>query len=286
LLARILERLRRHPLIVFFVLAYAITWPGWWLEVAGSQLGALLGYFGPAIAAILVASIAGGRERLGELLARLFRWRVPFRWVLVAVLLPPGSALVALAIPILAGNATYRAEPGLLASLLPELGLVLLFGSLYGVVVAAGEELGWRGYALPKLLQRHNALVASILVGIFWGLWHLPISYLFGGGSPPLVDSLLYGLGIDSASVIYTWIFRHTRGSVLIACLFHSVYDVSLIVAGQIAPVALGLEFPFRLHMLVLAATAALIVVVAGTELSRTSAQGRSPRFDFLGLCC
>jgi membrane protease YdiL (CAAX protease family) len=279
LLAPIFERLRRHPLLAFFVLAYAITWPGWWLEVAGSRFGALLGYFGPAIAAILVAAVIGGRKGLGELLARLFRWRMPFRWYLVAVLLPVGSVLVAVAIPILAGNATYYAEPRLLSPLLPELGLVLLFGSLYGVVVAAGEELGWRGYALPKLLQRHNALVASILVGIFWGLWHLPVSYLFGSGSPSLVDSILYGLGIDFASVIYTWLFRHTRGSVLIACLFHSVYDVSLIVAGQIAPVALGLDFPLRLHILVLAATAALIVVATGPELSRTSVQSRPASF-------
>lgn len=150
---------------------------------------------------------------------------------------------------------------------------------LLAFVVAAGEELGWRGYALPRLLQRHNALVASILVGIFWGLWHLPVSQLFGGGSPPLVDSLLYGLGVDFASVIYTWIFRHTRGSVLIACLFHSVYDVSLIVAGQIAPIAFGWDFPFRLHILVLAVTAALIVVVAGSRLSRTPVQSRPTPF-------
>lgn len=279
MLARIAEPLKRHPLLAFFVLAYAITWPGWWLEAAGSQFGALLGYFGPAIAAILVSAIAGGREALGELLVRLFRWRVPFRWYLVAVLLPVGSVLVALALPVPAGDAVYQTEPGLLSPLVPQLGLVLGFGSLYGVVVAAGEELGWRGYALPRLLGRHNALVASILVGIFWGLWHLPVSYLFDGGSPLLVDSLLYGLGVDFASVIYTWIFRHTRGSVLIACLFHSVYDASLIVAGQIAPVALGLEFPFRLHILVLAITAALIVVVAGPELSRTPAQSRSTSF-------
>ena len=279
MLARFAGPLRRHPLLAFFVLAYAITWPGWWLEVTGSQFGAFLGYFGPAIAAILVVAISGGREELGELVARLFRWRVPFRWYLVAMLLPAGSVLVALALSVLAGNATYHPEPGLLSPLLPELGLVLLFGSVYGVVIAAGEELGWRGYALPRLLRRHNALVASILVGIFWGLWHLPVSFVYGDGSPPLVDSLLYGLGVDFASVIYTWIFLHTRGSVLIACLFHSVYDVSLIVAGQIAPVVLGLDFPFRLHILVLAATAALIVVVAGPELTRTSAQSRLVSF-------
>jgi hypothetical protein len=83
LLARIAEPPRRRPLLAFLVLAYAITWPGWWLEVAGGQVGALLGYSGPAIAAILVAAISGGREGLGELLARLFQWRVSFRWYLV-----------------------------------------------------------------------------------------------------------------------------------------------------------------------------------------------------------
>jgi hypothetical protein len=88
LFTRIAAPLGRHRLLTFFALACAITWPGWWLEATGSPSGAFLGCFGAAIASILVAAISGGRERLGELLARLFQWRVPFRWYLIAVLQP------------------------------------------------------------------------------------------------------------------------------------------------------------------------------------------------------
>jgi hypothetical protein len=104
----------------------------------------LLGYFGPAIAAILVGAISSGREGLGELLARLFQWRVPFRWYLVAALLPAGSVLVALALPTLAGNAAYSAEPDLLSPLLDfsfRLHILALAVTAALIVVVAGPEL-------------------------------------------------------------------------------------------------------------------------------------------------
>ena len=116
MLSRISALLRRYPLIAFFTLSYAITWPGWWLESTGNQYGALPGYFGPAIAAILVAAITDGKEGLEELIARLLRWRVPFKWYLVTVLLPTGSVLAVVAILTLTSNT----GPGLyLGRLLP-----------------------------------------------------------------------------------------------------------------------------------------------------------------------
>ncbi|MGD8794328.1 MAG: type II CAAX endopeptidase family protein [Anaerolineae bacterium] len=264
--ARIAAPIKRQPLITFFVLSYAITWPGWWLEAQGIQAGIIPGYFGPALAAIVVTIVTEGRPGLADLLGRLFRWRVPLRWYLVAVLVPAASVLSVAAIPALTSGGSTGFDPAPLRPILPELAVVLVFGTLYGVMVAAGEELGWRGYALPKLLARHNALVSSLIVGIVWGLWHLPVGFLFESGNPALVDSLVYGLGVDLAAVIYTWLYRHTRGSVLIAALFHSAYDIFLIVGGQVAQVT-GLEFSFRIHVLVLAGIAALLVVLAGPEL-------------------
>jgi hypothetical protein len=127
--------LKRHPLIAFFTLSYAIAWPGWWLEAAEissiSWLGSFAGYFGPAIAALLVAAMAGGKEGLEGVLARLFQWRVPFKWVLVAMFLPAGSVLVVIAILSLTGNAAPGLAAGRWVDIFPQLALVLVWGSLY-----------------------------------------------------------------------------------------------------------------------------------------------------------
>lgn len=267
MLVRISDWLKRHRVIAFFILAYAIAWLGWWLEAAGIQWGAFPGYFGPAIAAILVAAITSGKAGLEELLARLFRWRVPFKWYLAAALLPAGSVLVVVAFLTLTGSTAAEFDPGRLSSILPQLAFMLVVGSLYGVFVTSGEELGWRGYALPWLLERHSAFAASIVVGIFWWLWHLPVGILFSdGASFSAADALLYGLGVNSASLIYTWMFRHTRGSVLIASLFHSVFDMSLVTAWQTAQATPALVYSARAYMLALGVIAALIVIHARSE--------------------
>jgi membrane protease YdiL (CAAX protease family) len=241
------------------------------LEVRGSQAGALLGYFGPALAALLVAALTAGRQGLRALLARLFRWRVPLRWYLVAILLPAGSALLVVGLLAIVEGQLSNLDTSGLQPILPEILAVLVFGSLYGLVVAAGEELGWRVFALPRLLARHNALVASIVLGIVWGLWHVPVGFWFDSQAPALGDALLYGLGFDFAAVIYTWLFLHSRGSVLIASLFHAVYDISLLVIGQIAQATPGLDFAPRLHLVVLGLVAALLVVAYGPQLCRAA---------------
>jgi membrane protease YdiL (CAAX protease family) len=129
----------------------------------------------------------------------------------------------------LRGNVT-EFNPVVITSLGSKLLLVFVTGSLYGTLVAAGEEIGWRGFALPKLLERHNPYVASIILGIFWVLWHMPLS-LLAPSEIDLLDALFYGLWINAAAIIYTWLYLSTHGSLLIASLFHVVYDVTVIMA-------------------------------------------------------
>jgi membrane protease YdiL (CAAX protease family) len=133
-----------HPLITFFVLAYALTWPVIPLVSVSPLLG-LPGLFGPALAAIVVASLAGGKSALKDLASRLLRWRVGARWYAVALGLPAVLALTAAGLHLLLGAPAP-----------------LRLGGLSALNFVVGEEVGWRGYALSRLLASRSALMASL----------------------------------------------------------------------------------------------------------------------------
>ena len=220
--------IQRHPVATFFVLAFAITWVVWVPRAAASQgllasdLPIVVGQvwsWGPAIAALLAASLTGGRAAVRELGARLVRWRVGRQWYLVVLVGPAAfSFVVAGLYTLLLGGSWSAAAPqafdrGVLA-------LVPIFVVL-ALTDGMGEEVGWRGYALPRLLARHSALGASLLLGVLWALWHLPLFWTEGY---PLYQSPIWLLFVDlpAQAIIYTWIFQHTRGSVLLAILLHA----------------------------------------------------------------
>jgi membrane protease YdiL (CAAX protease family) len=260
--------------IAFFVLSYGLSWlvlglgAAFWPGGAGGLLPSWLAAFGPAIAAILVAAITARERGLEDLLSRLFVWRVKITWYLVALFLPLLMVLAAAGLTALLGIPTTAEAPDAarVIDILPELVLALLAGTALGAIVTAGEEIGWRGYALPKLQEKRSALVASLIVGVFWWLWHIPLILLVYQplGGYTVVDFLLYGLGFGAAAVMYTWMANHTRGSVLLACVFHSTYDLTAILVAAIAP------FSFRIHMGMLAVTALVIVALTGPKhLSR-----------------
>jgi membrane protease YdiL (CAAX protease family) len=242
---------KRHPLVAFFVLAYALTWPVIPL-VAVSPLLGFPALFGPALAAIVTAAVADGKPGLKDLLDRTVRWRVGVRWYAIAVGLPVVLTLATAGAHLLLGAPTAL-RVGTLSVLEP-----ILF------VLVVGEELGWRGFALPRLLARRSALGASLILGILWGVWHLPT--FFVPGAPQ------YGLPIPAFvlltvaySVLFTWIYLHTRGSVLIATVFHGAINLS-------QGLLLGGVDPAREYWLLAAVytVAALVLVVAvGPNLSR-----------------
>jgi membrane protease YdiL (CAAX protease family) len=204
---------RRHPLIVFFALAYVLTWPVIPLVVVSPLLG-LPALFGPALAAIIVAAVTDGGPGLEDLLGRLLRWRVGARWYALALGLPVALALTAAGLHLLVGAHTSLDFGGL---------------SVLNIVVFAlivGEELGWRGYALPRLLAERSALAASLIVGALWGAWHLPTFFVPGTPQYGLPFSAFLLLTV-AYSVVIGWVFVHARGSVLIASLMHGAINLS-----------------------------------------------------------
>jgi membrane protease YdiL (CAAX protease family) len=226
------QLLRRHPLVTFFALVYALTWVVWIPRAVG-DVPFLVGRawtWAPAVATIVAAAIVGGRGALRDLGSRLVRWRVGWPWYAIVILGPAVFSVAVAWIYGLFGGSMASAMP--LALTDTPLPLVPLFLLIYVFTDGIGEELAWRGFALPRLLSRYSALVASLGLGLLWAAWHLPLLWTEGAAmyqQPiwlPLVD-------ITAKSVLFTWVFVHTRGSVLLAVLFHSSTNLFLVSPSQ-----------------------------------------------------
>jgi uncharacterized protein len=204
---------RRHSLIAFFVLAYLLSW---WIYplLKFSPLLGIFGLFGPALAAIIMAAVVEGKSGVKALLSRAVRWRVGLPWYVIALGLPTVLSLVTAGLSYLLGT-SESVRVGTLA----PVELVLF-------VLVVGEELGWRGYALPLLLEKRSALTASLILGVLWGLWHLPTFLVPGTPQYGLPLTAFVILTIEY-SILMTWVFLHTHGSVLIATLFHGAINLS-----------------------------------------------------------
>jgi membrane protease YdiL (CAAX protease family) len=181
------QLIRRHPLTTFFLLAFGITWVVWVPRAAATQgllstnLPIVVGEawtWAPAIAALLAAALTGRRDAVRELRARLVRWRVGWQWYLVVILGPAAFSLAVAGVYALLGGSWAAAAPAALRE--GPLMLLPLFLVILTLTDGLGEELGWRGFALPRLLTRYNALVASLILGALWALWHLPLVWTEG----------------------------------------------------------------------------------------------------------
>jgi membrane protease YdiL (CAAX protease family) len=228
------NRFTSRKLVLFFLIAYGFTWVFWISEALASR--GLLGSsvlvdfllspqnpaaWGPFVSAILLTFwYQRGKGVLG-LLKKGVNYRFAKKWWIPTILLCPLIIGGSLGIAALAGENI----PELYWITDPSLILVNFF-----VILFTGgplqEEFGWRGYALPRLQSRFNALVSSIIIGFMWGLWHLP--YFFIG------TELTYAYGIIPQiitaillSILLTWLFNNTGGSILVSLLFHNMFNLS-----------------------------------------------------------
>lgn len=230
-----------RSLAVFFALAFGISWAVWLPAALASHglvsmkidstLGGLLGAFGPFVAALITTAVYDGRTGFRTLLKRLLTWRVGIQWYLFVLLWPPVLSLATTAIAVLLGGTVpdfsqppfvrlYSLPPELMgANPLMFLPFVFVQQTLIGS--SMGEEIGWRGYALPRMQNRLSSLGASLLLGVLWGLWHLPIWLTKGH---PMQETFLGWpvLGLIATTVLFTWVYNNTKGSLLPALLFHT----------------------------------------------------------------
>src|SRR5215204_5000956 len=259
---------KRHPLITFFVLAYALAWviesPLVFLtdSLTGTQSLALviLASNVVSVVAIVLTAMVFGRGALRKLLGRLLIWRVNPLWYLVVVLGP-----VALAGGVVGLN-TLLGGPALSLGM-PIMGVAFFLAFSIFPGSALGEEIGWRGYALPRLQAGRSALSASLLLAPIWALWHLPL-WLTG---KPTSTPTFYAAFVVSAialSVILTWVYNSTGGSLLMVVLLHATMNLPQRLA--IDELGSRATVPVLLYWGLLVVAAIVVVIVAGPKhLSR-----------------
>ncbi|MCI0463937.1 MAG: CPBP family intramembrane metalloprotease [Gemmataceae bacterium] len=203
-------------LTAFVLLAYGLTW-ACWLSISTvpaewAETLATLGQFGLLVAALAVAGVAGGWR---DLLGRLCKWRVHPLWFGLALLLPGALALAALVLT----DQTFDIRGAYLApDVVPHFVLILLVGG------PLGEELGWRGFALPRLQTLCPPLLATFLLALIWAGWHLPLWWV---ADVPCSFGL-YVVGVIPLTFLFTWLSAHCGGSVLVAMLFHASINTCL----------------------------------------------------------
>jgi len=229
-----------RDLALYFGLAYLWSWTFWIPSVRAWQAGpqtpehlaallpfVLAGAYGPTVAALTLSGVLEGRSGVRALLARLFLWRVRPLWYLFALLFPSVLLLAGLGLFVWRGGWVGPVDPNGLVLVLPTLAAALPFGPL-------AEELGWRGFALPRLLERFTPTVASLILGGFWTFWHTPLFFGPAGtsisGRPVTLGAVLIYLAfVTGISCLFTWMALRTRGSVLLAVMLHLGINAALL---------------------------------------------------------
>jgi uncharacterized protein len=268
---------RRHSVVSFFVLAYAISWAVWIpMALAGAHVAQgsgwpthVPGLLGPMVAAFVMWAIVGGRPGVRDLLRNLTRWRVSPTWYLVAL-----SPLAFFAVAAFVMQVTGRGWPDLaelgMFSGLPALAAPLMLAML--VLAAFAEETGWRGFALPRLMTNHSLLAGALVIGVLWAAWHLP-SMLVIDNYRSLGPGILPGflIGIVAGSIFLAWLYRASGGSILIVAVWHGTYNL---VSGTAAAHGLVAAFVTTGVM----AWAAIIVLLEVRRWMRQRSKGPDAR--------
>jgi uncharacterized protein len=267
--------IKKYSVLTYFALTFTISWGGILLVIGGlagippttEQFEMLLPFAvlalmaGPSVAGILLTGVVYGRAGLRELLSRLLRWRVGFHWYAVALLTAPlWMTAVGLALSLL----STEFLPGTLTT--SDKAASLLFGIAYGLVGGFFEELGWTGFALPRLRLRYGVFTSGLIVGVLWGVWHFLMKIWVGGalGLAPFlaVDLFTAVLNLTAYRVLMVWVYDRT-GSLLVAMLMHASLTACMLI---VTPQATGL--PLVIYNLISAA--ALWVVVAALYALQT----------------
>lgn len=211
----------RTQLVAFFFLSFLIGWVAWLPLVINPQLPqpmSIIGLFAPALSAVLVAWWAQGKAGIATIFQRYRTWRFSIAWYLFALLVIPviygiGLLLTSLSTHVVIGNLFIANSP-----------FFLLVAYVYLMIINSGEEIGWRGFALPLLeTQFRRPLFVGLLLGIFWALWHLPLYIYPALATMPYPVFFFFAVGL---SVIYVHLFRQTKGSLWPVVMLHAATDV------------------------------------------------------------
>ena len=285
--------IKRRPVLTYYALVFAISWGGI-LILAGpggipgsaEQVETLFPFMlialfaGPSVASILSTGLVDGRAGLRELFSRLIRWRVGARWYAVALLFAP---LLVAAVLFVLSLFSPQFLPGILNT--SDKASMLLFGIAWGLIGGGLlEELGWTGFAVPRLRLRCSAFTTGLIVGVLWGVWHFLIAFWSSGslaGEASLAifvaGFLVFYLGaLPAYRVLMVWVYDRT-GSLLVAMLMHASLSASTLI---LQPLATGA--PYLTWNLVLAAV--LWIVVAAVAVANRGQISHQPLYKTMGV--
>jgi uncharacterized protein len=216
---------KQNQIILFFVLTFVLSWFPWYAGIAPKVMA-----MGPSLAAIIIVIIVSGRRGLGGLFRPFIRWRASLGLWGIAIFGTAVLFLIGLGVHLLLGG---EVPPFIMIR--EELGLIPLYLVLVVLMPwngPVGEEFGWRGFALPKLQNKYGPLIASLVIGTIWGVWHLPDFFAPLGVISALVSALGFGfiipytLGTIANTIFMTWLYNKTKASALIAgIVWHAAID-------------------------------------------------------------
>jgi uncharacterized protein len=222
-------------LITYFAIAYILSWTIWF-PLYGHVFGITglpilpfhhgIGGLGPLVAAVLTTWIYYKTNGVKRLLKQCFKiW--PFIYLLIALTSPFILAFIASVVNYIVDTIPIKMSGLLTTKEFPNLNLATIF--IYNLVFFGfGEEVGWRGFALPRLQEKYKALAASLILTVFWALWHWPLFfYRPGYTTMGLAGILGWVFSLFTGSVLLTWLFNSSRGSILICAFFHSTIDIA-----------------------------------------------------------
>jgi membrane protease YdiL (CAAX protease family) len=271
--------LARHPLLFFFLIAFA----GAWIveaPVVLSQSGigllpftlprtvlvlalAAATFTGPTLSAFIMTGMIEGKEGINRLLRRYVLWRVKIRWYLFVLLVIPASELLGAIV-----------LPGVLASYQSlTLSLVLTYPLAFATTLVLGgplgEEPGWRGFALPRLQSLHGPLAGSVILGVLWALWHLPLFWSGVWTAPTIPNIVMFIVMITALTVVMTWVFNNAKGSLLITMLMHASFNTfANKMVAPLFPAPILNEYGLLPELVGFGAAALLIVALTRGRLS------------------
>lgn len=273
---------KRRPVLIYFALTLAISWGGILMVVGPGgipvtteqiqTLGALM-LIGPSVAGILLTGFVSGRAGLGELLSRLLKWRVGARWYAVALLTVPLLATTVLL-------TLSLTSPEFLPVIFTTDGKasLLLSGLVAGLMIGLFEELGWTGFAIPRLRMRYGILMTGVIVGLLWGAWHFILFWESGSFSGVFPLAILFGRlfsWLPAYRVLMVWVYDHT-GSLLVAVLMHASLAASQFVLFPMTLAGVGLLTWLLVWAAALWIVVAAVAAITGGQLSRHPLQRRT----------
>jgi uncharacterized protein len=273
--------IKQHPVLTYYALVFAISWGGILMVVGPGGIPASLEQFetlgpsvylamlaGPSVAGLLLTALVSGRAGFRDLLARLLRWQVGARWYAVALLTGP---LLVTAVPLALSLLSPEFLPGIRTT--DDKASLLLSGLAAGLMVGIFEELGWTGFAIPRLRLRYGVLATGLIVGLLWGAWHFPLFWERGSFSGALPLAILLGRlfsWLPPFRVLMVWVYDQT-GSLLVPMLMHAslVASQAILMPLPIAGVVLLTQ--------ILGMASVLWIVVAAVAVANGGHLSRQP---------